>query len=116
MLDMEEIPAWKKEFQDRQLGNQEVPPGAIRANLDKQAPNNSYDVLAHYADKEFICVDCGKREVWTAKQQQWWYEVAKGPIQSTAVRCHVCRRRRREEKQRQREHMEDIERQKGAGS
>jgi len=30
--------------------------------------------------------------VWTAEQQKWWYEVAKGPIFSVAVRCRECRK------------------------
>lgn len=58
--------------------------------------NNTYGPLpAFYADKIFECRDCGAEEVWTAKQQKWWYEVAHGPIDSIAVRCLPCRRRRR---------------------
>lgn len=64
----------------------------ILADLSKQAPNNSYGPPTEYRDTEFECVDCGKCECWTAKQQQWWYEVAKGPIQSGARRCRECRR------------------------
>lgn len=58
--------------------------------------NNTYGPLpAFYVDKVFECRDCGAEEVWTAKQQKWWYEVAHGPIDSVAVRCLPCRRRRR---------------------
>ena len=64
----------------------------ILADLSKQAPNNSYGPPTEYRDTEFECVDCGKAECWTAKQQQWWYEVAKGPIQAGAKRCRECRR------------------------
>jgi len=71
------------------------PGGRIPADLSKQAPHNSYDPLLFYDDRPFVCVDCGKEEIWTAKQQQWWYEVAKGPIQSRAVRCRACRQARR---------------------
>ncbi len=70
----------------------------IKADLSQQAPNNSYGPqLLYYEDKEFTCRDCGRVELWTAKQQQWWYEVAKGAIYSTAVRCRACRRTRRGE-------------------
>ncbi|MGB7158529.1 MAG: zinc-ribbon domain containing protein [Tepidisphaeraceae bacterium] len=70
-------------------------PKRIEAELSKQAPNNSHSPPLFYQDLEFKCRDCRKREVWTAEQQQWWYEVAKGPIQSTAVRCRACRAARR---------------------
>lgn len=71
------------------------PPKRIDADLSKQAPNNTYSPRLHYEDLAFTCRDCGKREVWTAEQQQWWYEVAKGPVQSAAVRCRACREARR---------------------
>ncbi|GAA4786368.1 zinc-ribbon domain containing protein [Lysobacter hankyongensis] len=58
--------------------------------------NNTFGVLPEfYADVVFVCRDCGEEEVWTAKQQKWWHEVALGPIGSTAVRCLPCRRARR---------------------
>src|SRR5947209_7593740 len=73
----------------------EPPSGRIPANLSEQAPNNSYDPPRFYEDREFACVDCGKHEVWTAEQQKWWYEVAKGSIYSGAIRCRECRAARR---------------------
>ncbi len=58
--------------------------------------NNTYGALpTYYVDRAFVCRDCGSEEVWTAKQQKWWYEVVQGPIDSTAVRCLACRRARR---------------------
>ena len=55
--------------------------------------NNTYGVLPRfYEPRPFTCRDCGAEEVWTAKQQKWWYEVAKGNIYSQAVRCRPCRR------------------------
>lgn len=59
--------------------------------------NNTYGPLpVFYVARPFVCRDCGAREVWTAKQQKWWYEVAHGHIDSSAVRCLACRRARRE--------------------
>jgi hypothetical protein len=49
-----------------------------------------------YLDLPFTCVDCGKDEIWTAAQQKWWYEVAKGDVFTTARRCRACRRREQE--------------------
>jgi hypothetical protein len=63
----------------------------IPADLSQQAPNNSYGPPLFYEDYEFTCVDCGRHEVWTAEQQKWWYEVAKGSIYSRAMRCRACR-------------------------
>lgn len=74
-----------------------LPTGAIRANVDKQAPNNSYDTVFFYIDLDFECVDCGSKETWTAEQQQWYYEEAKGPTYAHAKRCQPCRYRRKKE-------------------
>jgi hypothetical protein len=65
----------------------ELPKGAVLADLSQQAPNNSYSPPLYYVDRPFTCEDCGREEVWTASQQKWYYEVAKGPIYATAVRC-----------------------------
>jgi DNA-directed RNA polymerase subunit M/transcription elongation factor TFIIS len=71
-----------------------VPWGVVEADRDLLARhNNTYGLLPlYYVDREFTCRDCGSHEVWTAKQQKWWYEVALGNINSTAVRCRPCRR------------------------
>jgi hypothetical protein len=71
------------------------PSERIEADRSQQAPNNSYDPPRYYEDRTFAFVDCGKDEVWTAEQQQWWYEVAKGSIYSRAVCCRECRQARR---------------------
>ncbi len=64
------------------------------------APNNSYgrpDFVerGYYVDKPFVCQACGVPETWTAAQQKWWYEVAKGHMYSTARLCRPCRQRER---------------------
>lgn len=64
------------------------------------APHDSYWAPAfvergYYADLAFTCHDCGAHQVWTAEQQQWWYETAKGYVYSTAIRCLACRQARR---------------------
>jgi hypothetical protein len=77
------------------------PTAAVAVNVDALAPYNSYGhplfvERGFYVDVPFTCAGCGKEEVWTARQQQWWYEVAKGQVFSTANRCRACRRRERE--------------------
>lgn len=75
----------------------EWPPGAIAADLSQQALNNSCGpAVIYYVDRPFECVDCGALQIWTAKQQKWYYEFAKGPLSAIAVRCRACRRKRRE--------------------
>lgn len=89
------VPRYKREGQSDEA-TPRPPSGRIQADLTKQAPNNSYGgVPLYYEDQPFTCVDCGKEEVWTAEQQQWWYEVAKGSIYSRAVRCRECRANRK---------------------
>lgn len=46
-----------------------------------------------YRDTLFTCTDCGEQELWTAKQQQRWYEEQGGEIEAVAIRCRECRRK-----------------------
>lgn len=85
----------------------------IKADLRKQAPNNSYSPPLYYEDVRFKCRDCGQECVWTAEQQRLWYEEWAGPVQSTAVRCRACRQRLRREKTDQKRHMQDMALKKG---
>lgn len=69
-----------------------VPLGAVAVDPAQLAHNNTWGLLpSFYIDSPFVCKDCGAHEIWTAKQQKWWYEIAKGPIDSRAVRCRPCR-------------------------
>ena len=80
------------------------------------APNNSYGApdfayRGYYVDRPFRCIDCGKEEIWTGTQQKWWYEIAKGFAYTTAVRCRLCRRKKRERSEKSRRiHLEGLER------
>jgi Probable zinc-ribbon domain len=77
-------------------------------------PDNSYGAplfvtRGFYVDQPFSCRDCGKAEVWTATQQKWWYEVAKGEVWTNAIRCRACRRRERERQtEARRVHLEGV--------
>jgi hypothetical protein len=85
------------EAQGRIVAGHEIPKGALPANPDKLARHNSYSPRLYYVDYPFTCRDCGSDEVWTATQQKWYYEVAKGSIYGRAVRCRTCRRRHRQQ-------------------
>jgi hypothetical protein len=80
-----------------------VEPGTAPCNPALFAPYNSYGQPAfatrgYYVDLPFTCRDCRVEQVWTATQQKWWYEVAKGYPYSGPRRCNACRRRVREAK------------------
>lgn len=74
--------------------------GSVIVNCAALAANNSYGLptfveRGYYLDLAFTCRDCGARQVWTADQQQWWYETANGYVYSTAIRCASCQQQRR---------------------
>lgn len=90
----------------RRIANGGLPPGAIPADRSRQARASSQCVRKDfYVEVEFTCVDCGCEEAWTAEQQKWFYEVAKGSLYATAVRCRACRERFNEERELQRQQM-----------
>ena len=78
----------------------------MAADQSQQVPNNSYDPpQKYYTDIEFTCRDCGSKEVWSAQQQKWYYEVAKGSLYGTAIRCRECRDKIKKQKELQRRQM-----------
>lgn len=82
----------KREKRRLALGDRAAP-----VNPALLARANSYGVpdfvtRGYYLDSEFVCKDCGTREVWRATQQKWWYEVVKGHPYANAVRCRSCRK------------------------
>ncbi|MCG6891342.1 MAG: zinc-ribbon domain-containing protein [Gammaproteobacteria bacterium] len=67
-------------------------PSAIQADPNKLAHINTYGSLPeYYVDQPFTCRKCGKREIWKATDQKWYYEEARGHIDAKAVECHDCR-------------------------
>jgi len=77
--------------------------GKVLVNPANLRPTNSYGTpdfvtRGYYIDTPFNCKACGKAQVWTATQQKWWYESAKGDVWTVAVLCRPCRIRERERK------------------
>ena len=100
--------------QKRDIANGGLPPGAVAADTSQQVPINTYGgPKTFYVDIHFRCRDCRSKEVWTAKDQKWFYEVAKGSLHKTAVRCRDCRNKLKAAKQLQRQQMEDGEEGRG---
>ena len=81
----------------RQLSAGGLVPGMAMADKSRLAHYNTSfgEVPDFYLDQAYTCRDCGAQEVWTAKQQKWWHEVAQGSAYSQAVRCRACRQARR---------------------
>lgn len=98
------------------------PAGTAPVNEALLAPNNSYGApqfvyRGHYLDVPFTCQGCGREEIWTATQQKWWYEIAKGFAYSTAKLCRACRRREQARRsEARRVHLEGVARKKAAAS
>ena len=85
------------------------PRESVNADHSKLAHNSHYCVLPlFYIDKEFKCRDCNAYSTWTAKSQKWWYEIAKGRIESYAIHCRDCRIKRKEKKESQKAHMAEM--------
>ncbi|MCK5877500.1 MAG: zinc-ribbon domain containing protein [Candidatus Marithrix sp.] len=87
----------------------EFPQDVILANHEELKHNNTCGLFPeYYVDILYTCCDCGSEEIWTAKQQKWWYEIAKGNIDSRAIRCYGCRKKIRYVKNQQKKHMEEM--------
>jgi Probable zinc-ribbon domain len=87
-------------------------------NEESLAPYKSYGAPAfvmrgYYEDVPFRCRGCGRDEIWTATQQKWWYEVAKGYVYSTAKWCRPCRKKEQARRaEARRVHLEGVARKK----
>ena len=85
-----------------------MPSGAIAADWSKHKPHNSYSPLFWYEDQARQCTDCGTRFTFTKEEQRHWYEELKFPIQVRGSGCPDCRRKIRNTKAAQKEHMEEM--------
>ena len=92
---------------DRPIGTEPVTPTLLRSNNSYGIPD--FVQRGYYQDRPFRCKDCGVDEIWTAAQQQWWFEEAQGDVWTTAVRCRACRASERARKaEARRIHLEGL--------
>ena len=75
------------------VGTEPVTPARLRPTTSYGIPD--FVQRGYYQDRPFRCKDCGVEEIWTAAQQQWWYEEAQGEVWTVAVRCRACRQAER---------------------
>jgi Probable zinc-ribbon domain len=96
------------------------PLGIAPVNESLLAPYKSYGapgfvMRGYYQDVRFRCQSCGMEETWTAAQQKWWYEVAKGYVYSTAKLCRACRKKEQARRaEARRVHLEGVARKRAA--
>ncbi|WP_165603666.1 zinc-ribbon domain containing protein [Planctopirus hydrillae] len=55
--------------------------------------------FAYYYDVLKQCRDCQRDFIFYAKEQKYWFETLKLPLEADAVRCVGCRRRKRKQSQ-----------------
>ena len=103
-----------RELADIDTTNPDVTPphDSVPADENELLHNNTYSRLPRfYVDRVVVCRDCATEEVWPAERQKWWYEVAKGDINTTAVYCSACRQAKRERRsEARRVHLEGLQR------
>lgn len=89
---------------------------ALAVDPAKLAPSGSYDEpdfvrRGTYRPRPFVCAGCGAAQVWTPRQQKWWYEVAGGDRFSGPKFCRPCRAQERARKaEARRTHLEGAAR------
>jgi DNA-directed RNA polymerase subunit RPC12/RpoP len=65
-------------------------PQRIRADASKLVPTNSLGRPEFYHDERVKCRDCKSEFVFTASEQQAWYEKYEIPHYAKRVRCEHC--------------------------
>lgn len=89
----------------------EVNPHALARDKAYSFEVPDFVTSGFYTDIPFRCCDCHQEQIWTASQQKWWYEVAKGSRWTVAKRCRNCRRRERQRvAESRRVHLEGLAR------
>lgn len=77
----------------------EIPNDALPVDPDRINLGGSWHIPKFFRDQPFTCRDCGKDEIWKAKDQQWYFETSGAPFYQSAVRCRDCRAKERKRKQ-----------------
>ncbi len=74
-------------------GSRMVRGTAVAADLARQTPATI--PVTHYYDIDRICRACGRRFIFFADEQKYWYEELGFPLEADAIRCPPCRQRLR---------------------
>lgn len=68
------------------------PETAIRADLTRQHPHDLDFPMPWYVDILKTCRDCGRRFIFFAEEQRYWYEQLRFKLDADCVRCPACRK------------------------
>jgi hypothetical protein len=79
---------WRITFDPRVAGT------AIEADLTRQTPATV--PISHYYDERRRCRDCGRKFLFFAEEQKFWYEELGFGLDSDCVRCFACRQLQRQ--------------------
>lgn len=97
--------------------------GAVPVDPAKLAPSHSaystpdFVQRGWYEPRPFVCAGCGASEVWTGRQQKWWYEIAGGDRFSGPKFCRSCRAKERSRKaEARRVHLEGVKNKAAPGA
>jgi hypothetical protein len=71
-----------------------IPEGSLAADPDKQNYCVGYATKFFYQDIPYTCAGCGKKGIWTAKQQKRYFETQKGNIYNNPKWCFDCHSKR----------------------
>lgn len=69
----------------------------VFADWRRQTPSTFHSVA--YADVDCRCEDCGRRFLWFAEEQKYWFEELKFELWTSCVRCVECRQTIQREKE-----------------
>lgn len=67
-----------------------IPNTAIEADRSRQ--NSGLGYVTHYVDTLRECVDCDRKFIFYAKEQQHWYERLQFNLSANCIRCCECRK------------------------
>jgi len=73
-----------------------LPPGAIPANVELQRYYLFFGCPKYfYVDENHTCVQCGTVFVFSAEDQQYWYESIQFSVNAHPYRCPACREQKK---------------------
>jgi len=62
-------------------------------NADPKRQNQPTVPVTHYYDVERVCRNCKQPFIFFAKEQKYWYETLRFPLEADCVRCPECRKK-----------------------
>tara|TARA_R110002110_G_C13440255_1_gene716080 strand:+ start:346 stop:1086 length:741 start_codon:yes stop_codon:yes gene_type:complete len=83
---------FKQKVFDKDFIPQQIPEGAILADLKAQNIEFWEQPIYYYLDKTFVCSGCGETCIWPAAEQKKWHEVYNFDYVGIS-RCLACRQR-----------------------